>query len=157
MRRWVMPAVFAAGLLLGGIGGSWMLSPAHAATGLPQLWAQTRGFTQDHPKEKDKTINYVPLEGGEEATFWRGTSTLQYGKARVEHPYHFALVTSEQGLTMQVTPTASCKSPVVVSKLNLDAFELQELDGKDNCDVYFMVIGTRKGHEKYDPVQAKKK
>ena len=149
MRPFLMVLCFAAGLLAGRIA----LPEADAAV-LPSLLQTVSGFTADHHKDKTKQISYVPLEGGEETTYWRGTVKLEYGKARVEHPQHFALVSNEKGLSVLVTPTAACKVPVMVSKLNLDAFELVQQEGEKNtCEVYFMVQGVRRGHEKYDPVQ----
>jgi hypothetical protein len=154
--RFLTPLIcFAAGVMAGNLD---LVLPKATAQILPlaeTLSDAVHGFTENHPQDKKKAISYVPLEGGDENTYWRGSIALQYGKVRVEHPRHFSLVTGESGLSMLLTPTAACKNPVTVGKLTIDYFELTQHEAKDSCEVYFMVMGVRKGHEKYEAVHAR--
>ena len=77
-----------------------------------------KNFIQEHPTNPDKAIVYTALEAGEAGTYTRGSSTLVKGRATIDLPEHFGLVTNNQGLTVQVTPTGPCNGLYVASKSN---------------------------------------
>jgi hypothetical protein len=105
-----------------------------------------------HPADSTKAIVYVSLEGGEAGTYCRGTAVLQNGTARIELPEHFSLVTSNEGLTVQVTPTGPCNGLYVASRSNT-FIEVSELgNGISNVSFDWIVHGIRKGYESYDPI-----
>jgi hypothetical protein len=112
----------------------------------------TVSFVERHPADPSKAIVYVSLEGGEAGTYCRGTATLQNGMAWIELPEHFSLVTSDNGLTVQVTPSGPSNGLYVVSKSNT-SIEVRELgDGTSNVSFDWIIHGVRKGHEMYDPI-----
>jgi hypothetical protein len=112
----------------------------------------TVSFVERHPNDSSKAIVYVSLEGGEAGTYCRGAAVLQNGTARIELPEHFSLVTSNEGLTVQVTPNGPCNGLYVASRSNT-FIEVSELgNGTSNVSFDWIVHGTRKGYESYDPI-----
>jgi hypothetical protein len=112
----------------------------------------TVSFVERHPADSSKAIVYVSLEGGEAGTYSRGTAVLQNGTTMISLPEHFSLVTSNEGLTVQVTPNGPCNGLYVAGKSN--AFiEVGELgNGTSNVSFDWIVHGIRKGYESYDPI-----
>jgi hypothetical protein len=112
----------------------------------------TVSFVERHPTDTSKAIVYVSLEGGEAGTYCRGTAVLQNGAARIELPEHFGFVTSNEGLTVQVTPNGPCNGLYVGSRSNT-FIEVSELgNGTSNVSFDWIVHGIRKGYESYDPI-----
>ncbi|MFN7130739.1 MAG: hypothetical protein ACK4N5_01575 [Myxococcales bacterium] len=110
-------------------------------------------FVADNPHDKTQAIYYTALEGAETGTYTRGKVHLAHGKAKVNLPRHFGLVTSEDDLTVQLTASAGCAGPVTVARLSTEVLEIQEKGEKSDCDVYYLVQGVRKGFEKYEPIR----
>lgn len=110
-------------------------------------------FVQDHPTDPTKEIVYVTLEGGEAGTYIRGTGTLINGKAVIEVPEHFSLVTSEEGLTIQLTPRGEWLQLYVV-ELNTRQSVVREAQGKSGGFDY-LIQGVRKGYEHYQAIRTK--
>ncbi len=108
-----------------------------------------KNFVQAHPTDPTKEIVYVALEGGEAGTYIRGTWKLDNGKAVIELPEHFSLVTSEDGLTIQLTPRGEWHQLYVV-QLNTRQVIVQEAQGKSGQFDYH-IHGVRKGYEHYEP------
>ena len=115
------------------------------ATSAPVVSAQA------HPKDSAKQIVYVCLEGGEAGTYTRGTAELHGGEARIRLPEHFALVTSEGGLTVQLTPVGQCLQLYVVEKSPREIL-VREASGKNGTFDY-LVNGVRLGHENHQAIQ----
>ena len=116
----------------------------------------TVSFVMDHPTKQDKKIVYVCLEGGEAGTYTRGSAQLKHGKVTVKLPEDFSMVTSTEGLTVQVTPTADCNGLYVVRKSPTEIV-VKELDrGKSDATFDYLVNGIRIGFEDFDPIQSKK-
>ena len=108
----------------------------------------TKNFIHDNPEHPDRVIAYVALEGGEAGTYWRGSAMLVRGRARVLLPHHFALVTANDGLTVQITPSAACGHAIGVASKTPRAIELRALGGaKDGCAFDYLVQGVRRGFE----------
>lgn len=110
-------------------------------------------FVQDHPTSPDKQIAYVSLEGPEAGTYTRGTAQLVNGEAVIMLPDHFAMVTSEEGLTVQLTPVGEWLQLYVVEK-STTKLVIKEAQGK-NGKFDYLVQGVRKGYENYQPVEEK--
>ena len=110
-------------------------------------------FVQDHPTDPTKEIVYTSLEGSEAGTYMRGTWKLENGKAVIELPEHFSMVTSEDGLTVQLTPRGEWLQLYVV-RLNTKQIVVQEAQGKSGQFDYF-IQGVRKGYEHYEVVREK--
>jgi hypothetical protein len=112
-------------------------------------------FVKDHPTDPTKEIVYVCLEGGETGTYTRGSAQLTNGEATVKLPDDFRLVTSSEGITVQVTPTGDCKG-IYVSKKSNSTIVVAELGGgKSDATFDYLVNGIRIGYEDYQPIQDK--
>jgi len=116
------------------------------------LVTSTKSFVQPHPTDRKKAIVYVCLEGGEAGTYCRGSGQLLNGRARIDLPGHFRLVTAEQGLTAVVTPTSMCAGLMVVTKTS-SYIVVQELgNGKSAATFDWKVNGLRAGYENHEPI-----
>ncbi len=111
-------------------------------------------FVQAHPTDPTKEIVYVALEGGEVSTYNRGTWKLDNGKAVIELPEHFGFVTSEDGLTVQLTPRSEWLQLSVV-QVNTKQIIIEEAQGKSGQFDY-LIQGVRKGYEHHEAVQERK-
>ncbi|MFA6215375.1 MAG: hypothetical protein WC768_02315 [Patescibacteria group bacterium] len=107
----------------------------------------TKNFVQDHPTDPTKQILYYSLEGGESGTYTRGSGQLANGEATINLPEHFSLVTSDQKITVQITPTAETSGLYVASKNNKQIKVKELANGKSNVTFDYLVQGERKGHE----------
>jgi hypothetical protein len=112
----------------------------------------SNNFVVPHPFRTGVVIRYVSLEAGEAGTYCRGKGRLVRGRARIDLPEHFTLVTAEEGLTVQVTLTAPCGG-LYVARSCPDSFEVVELgEGTSDATFDYFVLGIRKGYEDYEPV-----
>jgi hypothetical protein len=113
----------------------------------------TKNFVENHPTDPSKEIVYAALEGGEAGTYVRGTAELVNGKAVIELPEHFSLVTAEKGLTVQLTPRGEWLQSFVVSvtpqKLVLG--EGKRKSGK----LDYIVQGVRKTYADFEPIRSR--
>jgi hypothetical protein len=98
-------------------------------------------------------IAYASLEGPEAGTYLRGEAQLVSGEAVIVLPEHFALVTSEEGLTVQLTPIGEWLQLYVV-ELSPQRLVVREAQGKDGR-FFYLIQGVRKGYEDFQPVQEK--
>ena len=118
---------------------------------------QVRGqknFVQDHPSDPTKQIVYVSLEGDEAGTYTRGTWKLEEGKAVIDLPEHFGMVTSEDGLSIQLTARGEWLQLYVVH-LTTRQVIVQEAQGKSGQFDY-LIQGVRKGYEHHEVIQERK-
>lgn len=115
--------------------------------------ASRKEFAADHPSDSTKSIVYVSLEGPEDGVYIRGTAQLRDGESIIELPEHFGLVTSEQGLTVQLTPLGEWLQLFVVEK-SVKRIVVREANGKSGQFDY-LVIGIRKGYENHEVIQPK--
>jgi hypothetical protein len=110
-------------------------------------------FVQDHPTDPAKEIVYVALEGGEAGTYIRGTGKLVDGKAVIELPEHFSLVTNQEGLTIHLTPRGEWLQLYVV-ELDTRQSVIREAQGKSG-EFDYLIHGVRAGHEHHQVIRAK--
>jgi len=110
-------------------------------------------FVEEHPQDPTKEIVYTCLEGPEAGTYVRGTAQLVDGEAVVNLPEHFSLVTSDEGLTVQLTAVAEWLQLCVVEK-GTQRIVVREADGR-NAQFDYLVQGVRKGHEDYQVIRDK--
>lgn len=115
--------------------------------------ATRKEFAADHPTDPDKSIIYVSLEGSEDGVYIRGTAQLHNGEAVVKLPEHFGMVTSEQGLTVQLTPLGEWLQLYIVEK-STKRIVVREANGKSGQFDY-LVMGVRKGYENHQVIQPK--
>ncbi len=105
-------------------------------------------FVEPHPTDPTKEIRYVCLEGPEAGTYFRGTARIRGGVATIEVPEDFRIVTSESGLTVQVTPNGDLAMLACVSK------DLNRIVIKGSADVEFdyTVNGVRRAFADHQPI-----
>ena len=105
-------------------------------------------FVEPHPTDPTKEIRYVCLEGPEAGTYFRGTGRIVGGSAVIPVPEDFRIVTSDTGLTVQVTPNGDLAVLACVSK------DLNRIVVKGSADVEFdyLVHGVRKAFEGQQPI-----
>ena len=112
-----------------------------------------KNFVQEHPTDPNKEIVYVALEAGEAGTYVRGTGTLVNGKAVLELPEHFSLVTNTEGLTIHLTPRGEWLQLYAV-ELHTTQCVVREAQGKSG-EFDYIVHGVRKGHEHHQVIREK--
>lgn len=114
---------------------------------LGTMTALAKNFAHPHPTDPDKQINYVCLEGPEHGTYVRGTARLVDGRAQIEVPEHFRMVTRDQGLTVHVTPMG--RAEVWVDEKSLQRIVVR---GSDDVPFDYLVHGVRQGFDEYEPI-----
>ncbi|MEM4413246.1 MAG: hypothetical protein QXD59_03110 [Candidatus Caldarchaeum sp.] len=112
-------------------------------------------FIEQHPTDPTKEIAYAALEGPEAGTYIRGSAELKDGQAVIALPEHFALVTSEEGLTVQLTPIGEWLQLYVV-ELSPQKLVVREAQGKSG-KFFYLVQGVRRGYEQLPVIQEKQK
>ncbi len=112
-----------------------------------------KNFVQEHPTDPNREIVYVALESGEAGTYTRGTAALVNGKAVIDLPEHFRLVTGDEGLTIHLTPRGEWLQLYAV-ELNTSQCVVREAQGKSGSFDY-LVHGVRKGHEGHQVIREK--
>ncbi|MFH1022179.1 MAG: hypothetical protein V1809_02190 [Planctomycetota bacterium] len=117
------------------------------------LYLGTKNFVEPHPTDPTKEIVYVTLEGPEAGTYCRGKGVLTDGTASISLPDHFGLVTADEGITVQVTPTASCNG-LYVDSYSKTGFVVKELGG-GNCNATFhwTVNGVREKYKNHQVIR----
>jgi hypothetical protein len=109
----------------------------------------TKSFAEPHPAKAGAAVVYVALEGPEAGTYFRGRGHIHDGSGVVSVPESFRLVSSEDGLTVQVTPIGDVAAIAVVSA-DLNTIVVQSV--RRELDFYYTVNGVRKSFEGFDPM-----
>jgi hypothetical protein len=112
-------------LYVGGLGGS-----------------GTKSFLEPHPTDPSKEIRFVSLEGNEAGTYFRGRGRFQNGIAQVDVPEDFRIVTSPEGLSIQVTPIGQMAT-VAVESIGLDRIVVR---GSRDVAFFYTVNGVRRAY-----------
>jgi hypothetical protein len=129
--------------------------PVHVWGDFEVRGGHTKALVQDHPADPTKEIVYVSLEGPEAGTYIRGTARLINGEAVINLPEHFSLITSEEGLTVQLTPWGECNG-LYVAERSTSRIVVKELrGGTSNVKFDYLVQGVRKGHEDHQVIRDK--
>jgi hypothetical protein len=113
----------------------------------------TKSFVQEDPSDPSKAIVYACLEGPESGTYLRGSTRLVDGRATIELPDHFAKVTSQEGLTVHLTPVGQWLQLYVVEKSPSRIV----VAGTDHAEGAFdyLIQGVRRGYEDYQVVRSR--
>ena len=105
-------------------------------------------FIEPHPTNASKAIRYVSLEGPESGTYFRGRGKFERGTARIPVPEDFRFVTSEDGLTVQVTPIGGMAT-VGVLRMDLNEIVVQS---SRNLEFSYLVQGVRRSRADFQPI-----
>ncbi|HJT98076.1 MAG TPA: hypothetical protein VJ696_07140, partial [Rhodanobacteraceae bacterium] len=109
-----------------------------------------KNFVEPHPTDASKEIRYASLEGNEVGTYFRGTAHLVGGRATIDVPDDFRMVTAESGMTVQLTPIGQPVALYCVTR-SLDAIEVA---GSADVEFDYQVNGVRKAFADFEPVVA---
>ncbi len=113
-------------------------------------------FVVDHPRDAQKEIVYVSLEGPEAGIFCRGKVQLQNGRAIVALPEHFTAMANPDTVTVQLTPVSFDSFGVGYQVLPNGQIEIRELNGgKGGYKVAYHAQAVRAGSETHQPVMQK--
>jgi len=106
-------------------------------------------FVEPHPTDASKVIRFVALEGPEAGTYFRGSSHTVRGRAEIDVPESFRIVTDEEGLTVQLTPVGELVQLAVVDK------SLNKVTVRSSRDVAFdyEVKGVRRAFKNHQAVE----
>jgi len=116
-----------------------------------------KNFVQEHPTDPALEIVYVSLESGEAGTYTRGSAQLSGGVAVVTLPEHFGLVTSTEGLTVQVTPRGPVLAMLYVERVTPCQLVVRSSDPADRAVPFdFMVNGVRLGYEDHQVIRERR-
>lgn len=107
-------------------------------------------FVEPHPTDASKEIRYASLEGREVGTYFRGTGHLVGGRATIEIPDDFRMVTSSEGVTVQLTPIGEAATLYCVTR----SLEAIEIGGSADVEFDYQVNGLRKAYADFEPVVA---
>jgi len=100
---------------------------------------------------EEEKIMYSALVGPEVGLYIRGTANLAGGKAIINFPDHFSEFTSEDDLTVYLTPFGD-PLQLYVSNKSSAGITVHEASGKDGKFDY-IIYGIRKGYEDYQPTK----
>jgi Collagen triple helix repeat (20 copies) len=103
---------------------------------------------EPHPTDASKEIHYTSVEGREANTLFRGTGHLKHGEATIAIPDDFRIVTSANGLTVQLTPIGHMASLYCVIR-SLDGITIA---GAPDVEFDYQVIGVRKAFADFTPI-----
>ena len=109
----------------------------------------TKSFFEPHPTDPTKMIRYVSLEGPEAGTYFRGTAKTVSGMAAIQVPEDFRIVTDEDGLTVQVTPTGSKFTMVTVESADLNTIIVRT---SRDVTFHYLVQGVRRAYKDLEVV-----
>jgi len=98
-------------------------------------------FVQPHPYDPSKEIRFVCLEGNESGTYFRGSTHLENGRAYIDVPEEFRLVSEHDGLTVQLTAMGPDAGLWVESK---DLNQIVVV-GNGNVEFDYFINGVRRG------------
>ena len=100
-----------------------------------------KNFIQPHPSDPSKEIHFVSLEGNESGTYFRGSAKLASGRAVIEVPEEFRLVTETEGLTVQLT----AKGPDAGLWVESESLDRIVVRGHGDVGFNYFINGVRRG------------
>lgn len=108
----------------------------------------TKSFVEPHPQDPSKAIDFVALEGPEAGTYFRGSSEFTAGRATIEVPEAFRMVTDPEGLTVQITPIGGFAQVYVESQ------DLNQIVVRGSKDVrfHYTVNGVRHAFKDHNAI-----
>jgi hypothetical protein len=106
-------------------------------------------FVQPHPTAAGKVIKYIALEGPEAGTYFRGRARFERGVAQIPVPEDFRLTSTEQGLTVQITPVGDFAQYAVIRH----DLHMIVVKGSKDVEFFYQVNGVRSGYPQLQPIQ----
>jgi len=109
----------------------------------------TKAFVEPHPTDATKMIRYVSLEGPEAGTYFRGTAQTVGGRAVIQVPESFRMVTDSDGLTVQLTATGGRFAQMVVESSDLN--QIVVLSNRD-VTFHYLAQGVRRAYKNIEVI-----
>jgi hypothetical protein len=106
--------------------------------------------TADGPME----VAYAAVEAGRVMTEATDVARLEDGRAEIDLPAHFGMVTStEASLSVETTPYSIDSAGLAVTERSVERIVVEDLNGAGDYEFSYTVKGTRKGHEDREVVR----
>ncbi len=102
----------------------------------------TKSFVAPHPTDPSREVRFYALEGNESGTYFRGTTLLAEGRAVIDVPADFRMVTDASGLTVHLTPVGGW-SPLWIESQSLERIVVR---GEGAVSFHYKVHGVRRGY-----------
>ncbi len=103
-----------------------------------------------HPVSTDEgsqAVSYKAVEAADSHTEVTDVGQLSDGRAEIDLPDHFAMVTSDdEELAVQTTPRSTESNGLAVVDQSLDRIVVEDLDGTGSYEFTYTVTGVREGH-----------
>jgi hypothetical protein len=112
------------------------------------LTASSKNFVQTvETDDGEKEVVYTSSEAGTARTEASGVAELDDGRAEIDLPDHFEMVTSdEEPLVVQTTPYGGTAGLKVVER-STEQLVVEDLDSEGEYEFAYTVKGTREGYE----------
>lgn len=105
-------------------------------------------FVHPHPHDPSKEIRFISLEGNESGTYFRGSAQLANGRAVIDVPEEFRLVSEPVGITTQLT----AKGPNAGLWVESESLAQIVVRGNGDASFNYFVNGVRRGFGSYEPM-----
>jgi hypothetical protein len=126
------------------------------AQGKGHVFADSKNFRMEHPKDPEKEIWYASLEGPEAGAYERGTAKIVNGEVTVTFSEHFQLVGNMTTMTVILTPLSADSKGLAVVEKTATGFKIKELgNGTGSYGFDWEVKAVRKGYEDYKVIRPK--
>jgi hypothetical protein len=104
-----------------------------------------------------KDIAYTAVEADRAQTETTGVVELDDGRAEIDLPEHFGLVTStDEDPVVQLTPYTVDTEGVAVTERSTDRIVVETIDGEGDFEFSYTVRGVREGYEDEQVIQGEK-
>lgn len=124
------------------------------SSGYGLVYGDIKSMRVKNPLQEGTEIWYACPEGPEAAIYFRGTGQLNAGFATISFPDHFAVLATEEGLTVQLTPGSTESLGLAVTKKSLEGIEVSECRGGDGDYAFdYLVMATRKEHKDFKVIR----
>ncbi|WP_128477743.1 hypothetical protein [Halorussus pelagicus] len=109
----------------------------------------TKNFVQSvETADGEKQVAYTAVEADQAQTETTGVAELDDGRAEIDLPEHFGMVTSDdEDLVVQLTPYEIDVPGLAVTERTTDSIVVQSRDGTGDFEFSYTVRGVREGYE----------
>ena len=116
--------------------------------GLLALQGHAYEAVEPYPLDASKVIRYIALEGPESGTYFRGGARTESGIAIIAVPDHFRMVSTEEGMTVHVTPVGQ------FTQIWVESVDLNNVVIRSSRDVefHYIVHGIRRAFRDFNPI-----
>ncbi|MFC7081084.1 hypothetical protein [Halorussus caseinilyticus] len=115
----------------------------------------TKNFVQTvDTADGEKRVAYTAVEADRAQTETTGVAELEDGRAEIDLPEHFGMVTSDdEDLVVQLTPYAVDVPGLAVTERTTDHIVVESREGTGDFEFSYTVRGVREGYENAEVVR----